>query len=71
MESPQHAQIEHNMTTHPLSDDNISEVEALRESFKTTAKKVADKCPDSREKSLAQTKLEEALMWAVAAIARE
>lgn len=27
-------------------------------------------CPDSREKSLAMTKLEEAAMWASAAIAR-
>lgn len=27
-------------------------------------------CPDSREKSLAMTKLEEAMMWANASIAR-
>ena len=28
-------------------------------------------CPDSREKSLAMTKLEEAKMWASAAVARD
>jgi hypothetical protein len=31
---------------------------------------ISDYCPDSREKSLAITKLEEATMWANAAIAR-
>jgi len=31
---------------------------------------INDVCPDSREKSLAMTKLEESIMWANASIAR-
>ena len=31
---------------------------------------INQKCPDSREQSLAITKLEEVMMWAMAAIAR-
>jgi len=31
---------------------------------------INENCPDSREKSLAFTKLEEAVMWANASIAR-
>jgi hypothetical protein len=31
---------------------------------------ISEKCPESREKSLAITKIEEAVMWANASIAR-
>lgn len=34
------------------------------------ARTIAGRCPDSREKSLAMTKLEECSMWANASIAR-
>lgn len=34
------------------------------------ARKILKSCPDSRERSLALTKIEEAVMWANAAIAR-
>jgi hypothetical protein len=66
----QHQQIEWNMTNHAPSPEAIESIEDMRTIFKTTAKFVADHCPDSREKSLAQTNLEQALMWAVAGIAR-
>lgn len=42
----------------------------LRDNAKGLAMLINDNCPDSREKSLAMTKLEEAVMWANAAIAR-
>ena len=42
----------------------------LRDKAKELAMLLADECPDSREKSLALTKLEESIMWANAAIAR-
>lgn len=42
----------------------------IREQAKVTAFLFNELCPDSREKSLAMTKLEEAVMWANAAIAR-
>jgi hypothetical protein len=42
----------------------------LRNAAKSLATKFDLYCPDSREKSLAMTKVEEAVMWANAAIAR-
>ena len=42
----------------------------LREQAKELAYNFLANCPDSRERSLALTKLEEAVMWANAAIAR-
>ena len=42
----------------------------LREVALGFAMVVLCECPNSREKSLAMTKIEEAVMWAIAAIAR-
>lgn len=44
--------------------------EVLRSQARTLAGKIVDYAPLSREQSLALTKLEEAVMWANAAIAR-
>lgn len=43
---------------------------ALRECAKTFATLVNEMCPESREASVAQTKIEEAVFWANASIAR-
>ncbi|MEG2217754.1 MAG: hypothetical protein RRZ24_11380 [Clostridia bacterium] len=43
---------------------------ALREKAKEIANLINELCPDSRERNLAFTKLEEAVMWANASIAR-
>lgn len=42
----------------------------IRDTAKALAMLINDNCPDSREKSLAVTKLEECVMWANASIAR-
>ena len=42
----------------------------IREKAKELAYLIDSTCPDSREKSLAITKLEECVMWANAGIAR-
>lgn len=42
----------------------------IRDTAKGVAMVINDNCPDSREKSLAITKLEECVMWANASIAR-
>jgi len=42
----------------------------IRDKTKEVAQIIIDLCPESREKSLAITKLEEAVMWANASIAR-
>jgi len=52
------------------NEDAISCHEAVRAAGRALALKVEHLCPDSREKSLAMTKVEEAVMWANAAIAR-
>ena len=44
--------------------------EQLRASIKVAAVLINELCPESRERSLAFTKLEEAVMWANASIAR-
>lgn len=60
-----------NMTNHRPSDLDMLTIEALRGDFIDVAENVESSCPSGRERSLAITKLEEALMWAVASIARQ
>lgn len=56
---------------HPPKDDRTRiKHEIIRKTMFNAAVEVAHLCPDGREKSLAFTKLEEAMMWANAAIAR-
>ena len=62
--------IENNFKYHKPKEDQTSRYEEIRQNCKITAKVIDTLCPDSREKSLALTKLEEAVMWANAAIAR-
>lgn len=63
--------VEKNMTNHaPASPEVVKKYEAIRESCKMFASLVEELCPDSREKSLAFTNLEQALMWSIASIAR-
>ena len=45
--------------------------QTLRDNAKSLAYEIKKQCPDSRERSLALTKLEEVVMWANASIARE
>lgn len=42
----------------------------IRQACRETSRTIDRICPDSREKSLAVTALEEAMMWANAALAR-
>lgn len=62
--------IENNFTYHKPDEDQIKEYNDLRNKAKEFASIINATCPDSREKSLAMTKLEEFVMWANAAIAR-
>ncbi|MDL2317782.1 hypothetical protein LJC74_01635 [Eubacteriales bacterium OttesenSCG-928-A19] len=63
-------QIEKAFTCHPPKDGQPERYTALRNQAKVLAMAIDAECPNSREKSLALTKLEEAVMWANAAIAR-
>lgn len=62
--------IENNFTYHAPNPDQIERYGILRFDAKELAEQIRDLCPDSRERSLAFTKLEECVMWANAAIAR-
>ncbi len=55
----------------PKNEETIEDHKAVREEVKQTAVYLDFVLPDGREKALALTKLEEALFWANAAIARE
>jgi hypothetical protein len=63
-------QIENNFTYHPPKDNQPQKYEEIRKAGKNIAYLIDNLCPNSREKSLAVTKLEEAIMWANASIAR-
>ena len=57
-------------TYHPPFGDQSHRYEEIRKLGFSFATFLVDDCPPSRELSLALTKLEEAVMWANAAIAR-
>jgi len=57
-------------TYHAPKGDQPARYEALRGKAREFAEVISKTCPDSREKSLALTKLEESVMWANASIAR-
>jgi hypothetical protein len=57
-------------THHPPKGDQAIRYEMLRDHAHNLAAFINEKTPDSREKSLAITHLEQAVMWANAAIAR-
>ena len=61
--------IENNFTYHAPKDTQPERYEAIRAVMKDAALANDGMCPDSREKSLALTKCEEACMWANASIA--
>lgn len=62
--------IDNNFTYHAPKGDQQMRYQSIREIAKGLAMFIDDHCPDSREKSLAMTKLEECVMWANASIAR-
>lgn len=57
-------------TYHPPQPGQGERYAALRQCGLDLALDICRVCPDSRERSLALTKLEEAIFWANAAIAR-
>jgi len=64
------AQIENNFTYHPPKNDQAERYVAIRNKAKELAFLIQDSSPTSREQSLAFTNLEQCVMWANAAIAR-
>lgn len=63
-------QIENNFKYHEPKEGQPEKYTAIREKAKELAYLLDAECPNSREKSLAMTNLEQAVLWANAAIAR-
>lgn len=63
-------QIDNNFRYHAPKEDQIGRYQDIRDEAKRLALLIAMACPNSREKSLALTNLEQAVMWANASIAR-
>lgn len=63
-------QIENNFIYHAPKADQPQRYTDIRNKAREFALLIDELCPDSREKSLAMTKLEECMMWANASIAR-
>ena len=64
------ARIENNFSYHKPQADQLARYALIRSSGAFLAAALCEWCPPSRELSLALTKIEEAVMWANAAIAR-
>ena len=68
---PTYPEIENRFTYHPPTGPvQVKKFEDLRAKAKELAILIFELCPDSRERAVALTKLEESNMWANAAIAR-
>lgn len=70
MATPLFERIENDFTYHQPNDVAVVKHEKVRDYGASYAKLLLSQCPESRELSLALTHLEEAVMWANAAIAR-
>lgn len=64
------SELENRFGFHPATDESRPKHQQVRESFVDFADDLDQLLPDGREKSLVMTALEEASMWANAAIAR-
>ncbi|ONK10369.1 hypothetical protein [Streptomyces sp. MP131-18] len=63
--------IEHRFAFHAASrQEKRDEHTSARQAIRQAADRINELCPDGREKALAIIKLEEAMFWANAAIAR-
>jgi hypothetical protein len=60
-----------NMTNQTPTPDRVARIERVRDGAKRLAGIIYQNCPESRERALALTSLEQSLMNAVASIARE
>lgn len=62
--------IEKRFTYHKPTENKASKYETIRDQAKELAYLIEELVPNGREKALALTKIEEAVMWANAGIAR-
>lgn len=65
------ADLENRFTYHAPPPENTQKFVQIRGEVRRVAELLNDLCPESREKSLAVTHLEDAVFWAIASIARK
>lgn len=70
MDDKMKERIERDFTYHPPKDDQPARYMTIRAHAKVLAECIAESTPASREQSVALTKLDEVVMFANAAIAR-
>lgn len=63
-------EIDNRFTFHPADEDRAVKHLMIREHGKSLVEYLNENVPDGREKSLAITRIEEAVMWANAGLAR-
>lgn len=63
-------QIENNFSYHAPKEGQPTKYEVIRNKAKELAYLIENEVPNSREKSLAMTNLEQAVFWANAGVAR-
>lgn len=63
------AEINNRYTYHKPTEEQAGKYVMLRGRFKELASMIENLCPESREKSLAHTNLQQTIMWANASIA--
>lgn len=66
-----YAELDRRFTAHEVDADVVTCLDAVRAAGRSMAVSVSQVAPVGRELSLALTKIEEAVFWANAAIARE
>lgn len=69
-DDPLRVRIEHDFDYHAPTGGKVQAHKDIRHLCRDVAHLLVDACPESRERSLALTKLEEVMFWANAAIAR-
>ncbi|WP_200836563.1 Acb2/Tad1 domain-containing protein [Roseiconus lacunae] len=62
--------VDNNFTYHSPTAGQVAKFAAIRSKGKELAELLLESCPDSRERSSALSRIEEAIFWANASIAR-
>ena len=65
------ASLKDSFHTHSMNNDQIDRINRLREAYLNLAEMLKELTPNSRESSLAMTRLEESSMWAIKSISLE